>query len=177
VISELMVDPKALTDAEGEWFELFNPGSEPLDLAGCSLADGSAQHHTIPTHVTIPAGGFASVARGDQPGFSPSVVTTFSLKNSADVLEISCGGVAIDRVEYDKSRGFPLAAGLAMSLDSRSSSAARNDDGGAWCLAVEAYATDFGTPGRPNPPCRADDDAGVSTDGGDSASDDIERDP
>jgi hypothetical protein len=167
VISELMVDPKALSDAEGEWFELYNPGTELLDLAGCTIADGSAQRHAIAAHVGLPPKGFASVARGDQPGFVPGIVSTFSLKNGSDVLELVCGGVTIDRVEYDKTSGFPVAAGVAMSLDARSLNAVANDVGASWCLAVRGYGADLGTPGKPNPACRGEDDGGVTSDGGD----------
>jgi hypothetical protein len=161
VISELMVDPQALSDAEGEWFELYNPGAEVLDLAGCEIADGSAQHHSIAVHVGLPPNGFVSVARGEQPGFVPDVVSTFSLKNGADVLELVCGGVTIDRVEYDKTAGFPVAVGTSMSLDASSLDAVTNDVGESWCLAVRGYGADLGSPGHPNPACRGDDDAGV----------------
>jgi hypothetical protein len=177
VISELMVDPKALSDAEGEWFELYNPGSEVLDLAGCAIADGSAQRHSIAAHVGLPPNGFVSVARGEQPGFVPDVVSTFSLKNGADVLELVCGGVTIDRVAYDKAAGFPVAAGVAMSLDARSLDAVMNDVGEAWCLAVHSYGADLGSPGKSNPACRGEDDAGVTPDGGDRELEFEQRDP
>lgn len=160
VISELMVDPKALSDAEGEWFELYNPGTEPLDLAGCTIADGSAQLHSIGAHVALSPNAFASIARGAQPGFVPDVVSAFSLKNGADVLELVCGGVTIDRVDYDTAAGFPVAAGIAMSLDASSLDAVENDVGETWCLAVRGYGADLGSPGQPNPACRGDDDAG-----------------
>jgi hypothetical protein len=148
-----------------------------LDLAGCSIADGSAQSHAVTAHVTIPPKSFLSVARGDEPGFPPGVVVPLSLKNSADVLEIACGGLTIDRLEYDKTKGFPITAGSAMSLDPSRLDGARNDDADAWCLAVDIYATDLGSPGRPNPPCHVADDAGVTVDAIDLAKNDEQRDP
>lgn len=166
VITELMVDPKQLSDTAGEWFELHNPGDAPLDVAGCSIADGSAQLHAIDAHVTIPSQGFVSVARGAAPGFAPDIVATFSLKNGADVLEIACGGVVIDRVQYDKTAGFPVSAGVAMSLDARHLRADANDAGSAWCLATEAYDSDLGSPGRANFACADGEDAGPAGDGG-----------
>jgi hypothetical protein len=165
VITELMVDPKAATDADGEWFELYNPGEAPLDLAGCEIADGSAQRRPIATHVTIPPDGFATIARSARAGFAPDAVATFSLKNGADVLEIVCGGQVVDRVAYDKTSGFPVAPGVAMSLDARHLRADANDDGGAWCLAMDAYTSDLGSPGRANSECARGEDAGMPDDG------------
>jgi hypothetical protein len=164
VISELMVDPKAVSDAEGEWFELYNPGDAPLDLAGCEIADGSTQRHSIATHVLVEPRGFASIARSARPGFTPSTVATFSLKNGADVLEIICGGVVVDRVAYDKTSGFPVAPGIAMSLDARHLRADANDEGGAWCFAMDAYTSDLGSPGRANFECGRGEDAGMADD-------------
>lgn len=164
VISELMVDPKKVSDAAGEWFELYNPGPEALDLGGCSIADGSAQLHAIEAHVRVPPQGFVSVARSAAPGFVPHVTATFSLKNGADVLEIACGGVVVDRVQYDKTAGFPVAAGVAMSLDARHLHADANDAGSAWCLAAEMYDSDLGSPGRANPACASGEDAGAAAD-------------
>jgi hypothetical protein len=161
IITELMIDPKTASDGEGEWFELYNPGSASLDLAGCAIADGSAQPHALTAHFTIAARSFASVARGEQPGFTPDIVASFSLKNGADVLELVCGGVSIDRVAYDKATGYSVIAGAAMSLDARNFDADANDRADVWCLATDAYAGDLGSPGRPNRTCEHDNgDAG-----------------
>ncbi|HET6334302.1 MAG TPA: lamin tail domain-containing protein [Polyangiales bacterium] len=177
VISELMVDPKSVTDADGEWFELFNPTAEPLDLTGCEFADGSEQRHPISAPVVVPPHASVTVARTDQPGFAPDIVASFSLKNGADVLELVCGAIAIDRVEYDKTNGFPVTAGIAMSLDARSLDAERNDLAETWCLAVDAYSADFGTPGQPNPECGDDGDAGIFADALGNEFIDSDRDP
>jgi Lamin Tail Domain len=177
VITELMVDPKALTDTEGEWFELYNPGDVPLDLAGCEIADGSAQRRSIAMHVAVQPHGFASIARSARPGFAPDAVATFSLKNGSDLLELACGGVVVDRVAYDKTSGFPVAAGIAMSLDARHLRADANDDGGAWCLAMDAYASDLGSPGRANLECARGEDAGMADDGNSFEEDASQRDP
>jgi hypothetical protein len=161
VISELMIDPRARSDTEGEWFELYNPGDRELDAFGCALADGSAQPRLLPEHLPIAPGAYVVVARGEQPGFEPDLVTSFSLKNGADALELNCDGVLIDRVAYDKAQGFPVAAGAAISLDPASVAAADNDLPQVWCLATSDYGGDLGTPAQPNPPCHGTDDAGM----------------
>jgi hypothetical protein len=177
VISEVMADPKAVTDADGEWFELWNPNAEPFALEGCAIADGSAQLHPISAPVVVAAHAGVSIARTEHPGFAPDVVASFSLKNGADVLALVCGEVTIDRVEYDKTRGFPIKAGVAMSLDARYLEAARNDLAETWCLALDPYSDDLGTPGRPNPECGDDGDAGIFADVRDTENIDAQRDP
>jgi Lamin Tail Domain len=161
VISELMINPRARSDTEGEWFELYNPGDRELDAYGCALSEGSAQSRLLPEHLPIPPGAYVVVARGEQPGFEPDLVASFSLKNGADALELSCDGVLIDRVAYDKAQGFAVAAGAAMSLDPASVAAADNDLARVWCLATSDYGGDLGTPAQPNPPCHGTDDAGT----------------
>ncbi len=157
VISEVMADPKALSDAQGEWFELHNPADESFALKGCAISDGSAQNHALDEAAVIPAGGFVTVARGEMPGFVPDVVSSLSLKNDSDAIEVFCDGVSLDRVAYDKASGFPIAAGAAMALDAHNLSAEDNDEASAWCLASATFGADRGTPGEANPRCAADD--------------------
>lgn len=159
VITELMIDPKALADAEGEWFELYNTEATPLDLAGCAIADGSARPHVMPA-MTLAANAFATVARSEQPGFVADVVIAFSLKNAADALALECDGALIDRVSYDSAAGYPIKPGAALALDARALDADDNDQGASWCLATSAYASDLGSPGRLNPNCDVGEDAG-----------------
>ncbi|HKU37516.1 MAG TPA: lamin tail domain-containing protein [Polyangiales bacterium] len=163
VITEIMIDPKARSDSEGEWFELWNPGAEALDVYGCALRDGAQQMHAFQQHVRVAPGAFVAIARGEQPGFTPDLVFSFSLKNDSDVLELICDGVSIDRVAYDRSQGFPIVAGSAMSLDHADASADGNDSPAAWCRATQPYAgADLGSPAQPNPPCAGSvEDAGL----------------
>jgi hypothetical protein len=167
VITELMVDPKQLRDTDGEWFELWNSTNETFDLAGCAVDDGSAQPHPITAHHAIEPHAFVSIARSAQPGFVPDLVATFTLSNSADTLALLCGDMTIDRVDYSKTAGFPLAAGISASLDPAQFDTASNDHADAWCLAMTrdaSAASDIGSPGRANPACATDEDAGVLTD-------------
>ncbi|MFI5308348.1 MAG: lamin tail domain-containing protein [Polyangiales bacterium] len=162
VITEIMVNPEAVSDAEGEWFELHNPSaSDGLDLSGCTVDDGSLKPHVLPTPLALAPGGFLAVGRSMRVGFAAAALLTFSLSNTADVLALACDGTEIDRVAYDAS--FPLAPGVSMSLDPGCSDASCNDLGSAWCLGRTAYGSGLGTPGAPNPPCdaSADGDAGA----------------
>jgi hypothetical protein len=156
VISELMSNPAALRDDDGEWIELYNPSaSESVALDGCTLDDGSATK-ALAAGVRVAPLGYATLARSAQVGFVPTQLLSFSLGNTDDSVALICGGVEIDRVSY--GAGFPLAAGASMSLTATALDAIANDDANAWCLGTEPDASgERGTPGAANPPCELDD--------------------
>lgn len=160
VISEVMVDPAVVADTAGEWFEVHNLDTEAVDLQGCSIVDGSAEASVVRDPLHVDAGGFVTFARRATVEFLPDVVTSFSLKNDADELELRCDGVSIDRVAYDRALGFPIVAGAAMSLDPGKFDGAQNDVASAWCASPSLGATDRGSPGVVNPPCLGE-DAGI----------------
>jgi len=158
VLSELMSNPEAVRDDAGEWFELHNPASsQAFDLAGCAIDDGSAAPRVVVGPLRVEPGGFVTVARSAEVGFTPDWTMSFSLGNAADVLALMCDGVVIDRVEYGTS--FPLAPGASMALDPSALDALANDAPEAWCIAPLAYGAERGSPGAPNPSCE-DGDAG-----------------
>lgn len=167
MITELMPDPKSVSDDDGEWFELYNPTALTMVLDGCQLVDGGTDSHTIAA-LEIPPGGWVSLARSDSPGFAPDYVyANVRLHNQGDDLLLRCGGETIDGVAYGE-----VAPGRARQLDPGALGVAQPGDG-AWCLATSVYnGNDRGTPGAPNPPCAStgtydqtllDSDAGVCT--------------
>src|SRR5687768_16730010 len=56
VITEIMPDPSKVADASGEWFEIYNAGSDAVDLLGYKIASFLADAHTIGSSVSLPAG-------------------------------------------------------------------------------------------------------------------------
>jgi hypothetical protein len=164
VLTEIMADPQALTDAEGEWFELLNTTGTTFDLQGCEIDDGAMTTHPIEGSLVSAPGKYLTIARSAQPGFTPDRVESISLTNSADRLALSCGGIEIDRVDYDGAQGFPIVAGASASLDPKHLDARANDSASAWCAAKSSYGSDLGTPGRANPSCTGDEDAGAGSD-------------
>lgn len=153
--TEIMTNPDALSDSQGEWFELaaVDP-AQAYDLTGCWIRDDGRDAITLADGVLVPAGAAITFARSADPGFTPTVVygSGLTLANSEDELELVCDGQVIDRVAWKS--GFPLRAGASMSLDPNQGDANSNDDPATWCLATLEYATDLGTPNGPNPPCR-----------------------
>lgn len=92
VIAEVLVDPAAVADAQGEWIELQSLSADELDLSGCTLADRGRNAWTLPEGARLPAGGRLLLAREADParngGLSPDLVAAdgFSLSGPERVL-------------------------------------------------------------------------------------------
>jgi hypothetical protein len=154
IFSEVMKNPVAVADADGEWLELTNTGTQALSLQGCELArDGSG--FTIGSALALEPGASVTLASSDAPGFTPDYTwSSLTLPNSGSfALTLSCGGTVMDSVVIDPSL-TPNAAGTSLSLSAAAHSAEGNDDALNWCDAIAAYGTDLGTPGQPNPHCQ-----------------------
>ncbi len=59
MITEIMQNPFAVSDAAGEWFEVFNPTASPINMNGWKIKDDGTDIHTIASALIVPAGGFA----------------------------------------------------------------------------------------------------------------------
>lgn len=161
VITEIMQNPSALPDSAGEWFEVHNPGSAPLNLFGCTFAGtgGSGDRFTVGSNVVVAAGGYATFAVSAAPGFTPSYVWTgsFALANGSDGITLTCGTTAIDTVLWDDGATFPDPDGASMTLSPSLLDATANDSGASWCEATSTYGSgsppDRGTPGAANDAC------------------------
>ncbi len=149
VITEILQNPKATSDFFGEWFEVFNPGTKPVDMAGYTVKDDDHDSFVIDASVVVPAGGYAVF--GVQPDSNGQVPLDYAygkqmrLFNSHDELVIADRiGVQVDRVKWDDGRTFPDPNGASMSLLDPASD---NNLGRNWCEATTSWATgDRGTP-------------------------------
>ncbi|MCA9557179.1 MAG: lamin tail domain-containing protein [Myxococcales bacterium] len=161
-ITEIMYDPHgALSDANAEWFEIYNTTVEALDLGTCVVRENGGQQVALAG--TLQAGSYLLLARSADPGVNgglqPDLVFGFDLGNGGETLTIECGGATIDTVTYDDGPLFPDAQFAALSLSpAASDEAAENDDGANWCLAplvyfVSGQGDHFGSPGQQNPAC------------------------
>ena len=165
VITEVMPDPAATSDQEGEWFEVLATSS--FDLNGIGLGKNlGAPGSTIADANCLPVSDgdrllFAhssdSGANGGLP--TPDFLFAFGLTNTGDTLVLELDGELLDAVSWASS-----TAGRSLSLDPSSESATDNDIEGNWCEGSGAYgAGDEGTPRAPNLPC---DMSGMCIDGG-----------
>ena len=79
IINEVMPDPGAVADDNGEWFELHNTGSSAVDVSGWSIVSNNDAAHTISGSLSIPAGGYAVFVRNDRKNSNGGIssITTF----------------------------------------------------------------------------------------------------
>lgn len=153
VFNEIMSNPAELPDTQGEWIELLNVGSDPVELNGCSLQRDATQI-SLAASLVVEPGGFVTLSNGASPGFTPDYVyTKLTLPNSAVfVLSLSCDGELLDSVTIDP-KTFPGGNGVAASLAPSRATPQDNDRAESWCNATTSYTSDKGTPGAPNPSC------------------------
>ena len=154
VINEVMADPSAVTDANGEWFEVYNAGAAAVNLNGWVIAGNNDAPHTIAADVVVAAGGFAVLGRNGSTATNGGVTvhyvyagaTTMNLGNSADWLAIrGPSGATVDSVAWTS---VPAGASRAV-IDPAADNTSMN--GSNWFTSTLTYgAGDRGTPGGAN---------------------------
>ncbi|MEN8156800.1 MAG: lamin tail domain-containing protein [Bacteroidota bacterium] len=163
IITEIMQNPKKVTDDLGEWFELYNTTASDVDLQGWSIADDlkpfEDEGFTFPNSLIIPAGGYLLMASNGDVATNGGLPTPgyvyeydrLSLANGEDGIVIQCSGLAIDSVLWDGGVTFPDPNGASMSLKTDFLNSVDNDNGANWEEATSAYGDgDLGTPGAVN---------------------------
>jgi hypothetical protein len=97
-ISEVMVNPNQVSDSNGEWFELFNPTTESVDLNQIFILDDGSDSHQI-SHIgplLILSNQYFVLARNGNTlangGFiADYVYSSFTLGNSSDEIKLTDG--------------------------------------------------------------------------------------
>ena len=159
VIDEIMQNPSAVSDAAGEWFELYNATAAAIDLNSWTIRDAGSDSHRIQYGgpLWLPAHGYLVLGRNADPAVNGGVpvaykYSNFTLGNGADEIILLDGqGVEIDRVEYDGGPDFPNPNGAAMALitPDRDNALGQN-----WRAAFSPWpgsAGDLGSPAAANP--------------------------
>ncbi len=165
VITEFMKDPNSVTDAHGEWFEVYNALPWRVNLEGWEISDASGHHHTIanggngvrarPGHYLV-LGNNADMATngGVHEDYEYTAIT---LLNGAGLIQLAKpGGAIVDSVAYDAAAPWPSTPGKACCLKLVARDVLSNDLGTSWCSAstpISATNPDTGTPGADNDAC------------------------
>jgi hypothetical protein len=164
VFSEMMVNPQVVDDELGEWVELWNASSHPIDLAGYSLHDDDIDAFVLAGPLVVAAGDYvvlcADLDLSDNGGVPCDGWFLrdwngggLALANGEDELVLSRpDGVEIDWVHYDDTWFEP---GIAIGVRALAMTGGLNDDVSAWCnqTSVVSSGGEPGTPGMPNDPC------------------------
>jgi hypothetical protein len=167
VITELMANPDAVTDTNGEWFEIWNATQQRISLAGYQVGGdgflmGDPADFVFEGPASIEAGGFFVVAKRENRVENGGVPVDYearalSLRNGDDMLFLADPqGAVVDRVAYEAG-AWPLLSGRSMQLDLNADW--RHQDNNVpvrWCAGQAGWiggAGDQGTPGESNVAC------------------------
>jgi hypothetical protein len=158
LITEIMVNPEVVSDANGEWFEIWNATDHDLLLNGLVIKDAGSNLHTLSAtgNLVLSAKSYQIFAKnGDEitnGGVKADYVyQNFTLSNTSDQVIITSGdGTLIDQVSY--SADWPVVSGASMELHPDYQSFSGNDQAERWMPArIPFGAGDKGSPGRANP--------------------------
>ena len=154
IITEIMQNPTWVTDANGEWFEVYNPSTDTLNLMGWTISDLDNDSHIIGSDLIIPPFEYAVLGRNGNYAENGGVMVDYdyngiNLANGSDeLILISSNGVFSDMVAWDNGETFPDPTGASMALIDPSLD---NSIGSNWVESTTHYGDgDLGTPGGVN---------------------------
>ena len=163
IITEIMANPSALSDTEGEWFEIYNASSRSLELQDLILGRNGSDRHTITESISLAPGEYLVVSRTAQATTAMNQYVYGSdilLTNSGAELFIynkgteAAPGPVIFSINYGDG-GFPAGTGASICLGPAHLNAAEAAIGTNWCISSSVFgAGDLGTPGLANDPCQ-----------------------
>lgn len=153
VITELMMNPAAVADDDGEWLELYNAGTTTVDLGGWTVRSGKAGMADMLSSYQLAPGKYVLVGNNTNKATNGgatvvSAWNSFGLGNSSGTVQLyDKQGALIDEVVYGS--GWPMPTGASISLKSPGLD---NSLPASWCTEKTAWsgsAGDKGTPGAP----------------------------
>jgi len=163
LITEIMHDPSALSDTDGEWFEIYNNSEHVVDLQNLILGRDDANRHIITDPVELSPAAYFVFTRSD---LATEAINEYNygsdilLPNTGAVLSIFNEGTETDpgalifSVNYG-GENFPDNSGASISLNPNMLNAAEAILGTSWCTSTSVYSSgDFGTPGAVNDLCQ-----------------------
>lgn len=152
VINEVMADPSAVADVDGEWFEVTNRGTAAVDIQGWTIASNNDANHTIASSVSVPAGGYVVLAKSSNSATNGGVTVNYAygsanLANSSDWIALRDGsGASVDSVSWSTAMPAGSSRG-ATDPDSDNLDA----KGSNWHTSSATYGSgDHGSPGAQN---------------------------
>ena len=158
IISEIMYNPSAVSDAMGEWFEVYVQFSGTVNLGGLAICDNQGCT-SIASSLEVQNGDYILIGNNADSTTNGGVTLSYDygtgiagLGNSGDIIELKYGSTVIDTVDYNS--GFPNLTGASMTLDPNNMDSVANDVYFHWCGATSSFGSgDLGTPGAANDSC------------------------
>lgn len=149
LLSEVMIDPQAVDDSQGEWVELVNADGAAVNLNGWQLRDQDHDQHTVTGDLWIAPGQYLVLARagdsGRNGGVSPAYVYTgLEMGNEGDELGlVTPWGIEVDALIWGAGMSTLRGASLERTAP---------DAAAPWTFAHAPWpgsAGDRGSPGMP----------------------------
>lgn len=163
IITEIMYDPVALSDATGEWFEIYNTSGHSIDLKNLVIRKNDTESHIVNNSLTLEPYGYYVFARTEEATVAEKKYvynTDITLNNTGAIISLydygtdGTDGILICAVDYGAD-DFTNATGSSLSLNPESLTVANAILGTFWCNSVTSYNTgDLGTPGNINDACQ-----------------------
>ncbi|MCP4312210.1 MAG: DUF4493 domain-containing protein [Bacteroidetes bacterium] len=163
LITEIMANPSALSDTEGEWFEIYNNSDHNISLQNLILERDDINNHTIADPVELASGEYLVLSRTDLATDAANEYvygTAITLSNTGAVLAIYNEGTETDpgalifSLNYGEA-SFPDGTGASICLNPNLTNATDALLGASWCISTSLYSTgDSGTPGTGNDLCQ-----------------------
>jgi len=185
IVCEVMADPAAVADEDGEWFEICNLTDEDMDLVNWMLVSGHGEEVKINAPLVLPAMGRLVVARNGNETENGGVQAdyalgdfVFDLMESMDDIELWLDVKLIYGITWGAQ--WPLEEGASFSLDPLAHDSISAGSYLSWCASGSSYGDgDRGTPGDENDLCSQfdHDGDGFSIGDGDCDDEDPERHP
>ena len=168
VITEIMANPMAVADDDGEYVELYNASTRDVDIDGLVLSYSDTEAFALAAGkpLIIKSGTYAVIgeyANKDKNGGYDSLFAydkKFNLPNAGGAIILSNKAGVVDKVVYENGGAMwpSVAAGKSMQLNPDHLSG-DNANGMNWCIGTKTFgAGDVGTPGAANEACPADKD-------------------
>lgn len=163
LITEIMYDPSALSDTDGEWFEIYNNSDQVVNLQNLILGRDDANRHIISDPIELSPATYFVFTRSDLATDATNEYNYGSdilLPNTGAILSIfnegteTNPGALIFSVNYGADY-FPNGSGASIGLNPDNIIAADAILGTSWCTSTTVYTTgDMGTPGVVNDLCQ-----------------------
>ncbi len=162
VITEFMANPEATSDTSGEWIELYNLGSTPVDINGWALKDAGSDNHVINNGgpLIVPAKGYLLLGRTKDKALNGGVNVVYAYKGSElyisntddEIFLLDNTGKQVDGFSYTKAAGFSIPVGASLSIKSPTADKSKAAN---WCAETKAWPGSLGDKGTPgsNPGC------------------------
>lgn len=163
LITEIMANPSALSDTEGEWFEIYNNSDHIINLQNLVLERDDINRHVFADAIDLAPAAYIVLARTENATTATNSYvygSAITLSNTGAILSIynededSGPGALIFSLNYGGTN-FPEGTGASISLSSDLTNSTDALLGTSWCTATSAYSTgDLGTPGLVNDLCQ-----------------------